>query len=91
MNIIPSVKSNKQKFVEEMSKLKCPFRMRTLLNADGSTEEHFMPCDPSCVAALHSENYTEYSCLRLMQVKYETQEICIASSGIDEEEGDLCQ
>lgn len=87
MNITP-ITSKSERFANKVKGMNCPFRIRTVTRANGTTEQYFMSCDPDCVALVHWNDYTAYSCLRLVQAKYMANELCIASSGINEEDDD---
>ena len=85
MNITP-IKSRGEKLADKMREMNCPFRTRTITRANGTIEQYFMPCDPKCVALIHHSDYLAYSCLRLVQARYTTSELCVASSGVEEED-----
>lgn len=87
MNITP-IQSRSERFANKMRGMNCPFRTRTVTRANGTVEQYFMPCDPNCIALIHWRDYTEYSCLRLVQARYTANELCIAASGVDEEDDD---
>lgn len=87
MSITP-IKSKSERLADKMKDMNCPFRKRVVTRANGTTEEYFMPCDPECIALIHQSDYTAYSCLRLVQARYTANKLCIASSGVDEEDDD---
>ena len=84
MNITP-IKSKSERLDDKMRDMNCPFRIRTVTRAGGTTEQYFMPCDPDCVALIHQSDYSAYSCLRLVQARYTANKLCIAS-GIEEDD-----
>lgn len=83
MSITP-IKSKSERLDDKMRDMNCPFRIRTVTRAGGTTEQYFMPCDPDCVALIHQNDYSAYSCLRLVQARYTANKLCIAS-GIEED------
>lgn len=84
MSITP-IKSKSERLDDKMRDMNCPFRIRTVTRAGGTTEQYFMPCDPDCVALIHQNDYSAYSCLRLVQARYTANKLCIAS-GIEEDD-----
>lgn len=84
MSITP-IKSKSERLDDKMRDMNCPFRIRTVTRAGGTTEQYFMPCDPDCVALIHQSDYSAYSCLRLVQARYTANKLCIAS-GIEEDD-----
>ena len=84
MSITP-IKSKSERLDDKMRYMNCPFRIRTVTRAGGTTEQYFMPCDPDCVALIHQNDYSAYSCLRLVQARYTANKLCIAS-GIEEDD-----
>lgn len=58
-------------FRQMISAQKCPFRFKTRENSYGVTSQEMMPCDPDCLALLHKEDKSSFSCLRLMNVRYD--------------------
>ena len=76
-------------FREVMRSQKCPFRLRTEVDAAGTTYQYMMDCDPDCVALIHAHDKHAYSCLRLMTVNYNIpagKSLEIFSSGLPKEE-----
>lgn len=87
--IITKEMERNEAFQEKMRNQKCPFRLQIKTGASGTVYQHMMECDPDCVALIHSEDKTSYSCLRLMNINYETtgrENLTIFSSGIPKEE-----
>lgn len=69
--ILNEVDERDAAFRQIISAQKCPFRFKTRKNSYGVTSQEMMPCDPDCLALLHKEDKSSFSCLRLMSVRYD--------------------
>ena len=65
----PEMERN-EAFRNIMRNQKCPFRLKTKVDATGTTYQYMMECDPDCAALIHTHDKHAYSCLRLMNVNY---------------------
>jgi hypothetical protein len=84
----PEMERN-EAFRNIMRNQKCPFRLKTKVDATGTTYQYMMECDPDCAALIHTHDKHAYSCLRLMNVNYTIpggKSLEIFSSGLPKEE-----